>query len=120
MDILYPDKEDVLAAFKEFLRVYDSFREGAGLAGKEMNPFEACTALGDKNGRICRHIKHTERNDPKDTWPDEMIEEGFGWITYFMLLVSHYNLNVENGILSELAKAIEQHSSGDKNDDQNS
>jgi len=74
--------------------------------------FEVCTSLSDKHGRICRHLKHIERDDPKDNWPDEALESFQGYLAYFAMIISKYKISdeqLENAIVNELMKSIEQH-----------
>jgi len=75
--------------------------------------FEVCTSLSDKHGRICRHLKHVERNDPKDNWPDELIESFQGYLAYFGMIIDKYDIQpsqLEKSIVDELMKSVEQHS----------
>lgn len=100
--------EDVTEAFKDFLRAYSFFRKDNGLKDKDYNPFEICTALMDKSGIIARQIKHFERNDPKEDWPNGMTEAIAGYIIYLTFLLEHYNIKIDQGMKNELNSAIKQ------------
>ena len=104
---LYGSK-DVIAAFTNFLVVYARFRRDNGLVDKDNNPFELCTALTDKLGRIARQIKHFERKDPKEDWPNGMTEAMTGMIIYIILVLKHYDIRIDQGMQNELRSAISQ------------
>lgn len=101
-------KEDVVDKFQEFLDVYDKFRKDHGLQDKKVNAYEVCTALGDKNGRIFRQVKHFERNDQKPDWPIGLTEAMTGYLIYMIMLMRGYNVSIHEGMLKELQSAISQ------------
>ena len=72
--------QDVVDSFNEFLKRYDQFRKQNGLSSHISNVHEILTGMTDKHGRICRQVKHTERNDPKSDWPVAMTESIYGYI----------------------------------------
>ena len=100
--------KDVVGAFTNFLAVYDQFRKDNGLVDKENNPFELCTALMDKSGRIARQIKHFERKDPKGDWPDGLTEAMTGYLIYLILILKQYKIRIDNGMQNELRSALQQ------------
>ena len=103
--------EDVVASFENLLKVYELFRLDNGLGDSpKINGFEICTALMDKNGRIARHIKHFERNDPKKDWPDGMVEAITGWIVYVMMMINSMDLDASCGMTKELQSGLKQYS----------
>ena len=102
--------KDVVASFKKFLMVYKWFRENNNLSATKGNPYEVLAAMTDKLGRISRYIKHQERNDSKEDWPQGMTEEITGLLVYSVIILNHYDLDISEGMESELNKAIEQHS----------
>lgn len=107
--------ENVADAFKYFQEIYAKFREDNGLntiPRSRYNIFELCTALMDKGGRIARQIKHWERRDPKEDWPDGMTEAMTGYIIYLLLILDSYNLEIRSGMVKELKSAIKQYSKG--------
>jgi len=95
--------------FNEFIDAYDKFREINGLSGSIDNIYEVLTAMSDKHGRICRQIKHFERNDSKPDWPDAMTESLVGYFVYGLMVLKKYNLNIADGMENELQAAAEQH-----------
>lgn len=101
--------EDVIFEFNDFLATYEKFRVDNGLKDKVVNPFELCTALMDKSGRIARQIKHFERKDAKEDWPDGLTEAMTGYLIYMILILKHYNLLYSSqGMRNELNSAIKQ------------
>jgi len=104
------NSKDVIGAFNVFLDTYDQFRKDNNLKDKVNNPFELCTALMDKSGRMARQIKHFERNDPKDDWPNGLTEAICGYLIYVILLISHYNIDISSGFCKELESAVTQYS----------
>ena len=102
--------EQVACAFEDFLNVYDNFRFVNHIgSGKKPNAFEICTAMMDKMGRISRQVKHFERNDPKEDWPDGLSEAMTGLLIYMLLLMNNYNLDIYDGMVIELKSAIKQY-----------
>ena len=65
--------------------------------------------MSDKLGRICRYVKHQERNDPKSDWPEGMTTEMTGLLAYMILLKNYYNVDFVKGMELEFDKAVEQH-----------
>jgi len=102
--------EEVVKIFKEFDLLYSIFRKDNNLANNIDNVFEISSAMSDKLGRICRYIKHQERNDPKPDWPDGMTTEMSGLLIYMMMLLSYYKIDIGKGMELELNKAVQQHS----------
>ena len=102
---------DVVESFNRFLDTSCRFRVAYGLSETLDNPYEILTGMTDKLGRICRYVKHQERNDPKPDWPDGMAEEMAGLIAYLILLKDYYGLEIYlfRGMTKELMKAVEQH-----------
>lgn len=103
------DSSDVVEAFEVFLGCYNQFRISNGLKNKIKNVHEILTAMTDKHGRICRYIKHQERNDPKDNWQKEMVSSLTGYIIYMTMLLSYYGIDIKEGVISELNESIKQH-----------
>jgi len=100
---------DVLKAWTKFLNTYRQFRRDNGLKKGDYNAFEICTSLSDKHGRICRQIKHTERNDSKDDCPNGMTEAMAGYIFYMEMLLDKYGTDMTVGLKNELESAIRQY-----------
>lgn len=101
---------EVAQAFKDFDSLYEIFRKDNNLSGRIGSAYEICTSLADKVGRICRYAKHEQRNDPKPDFPEGMMEEVAGVIIYLILLKNYYRQDFEEGIRSELERAVSQHS----------
>jgi len=101
---------DVIYRLEQFIMYYDMWRWKKGLSANIENTYEITTSLADKVGRICRQVKHFERNDPKPDWPHGIVEDMAGIITYMVILKNRLELNdVSDGFLSEMKKAVEQH-----------
>lgn len=103
--------KEVVLSFQNFLETYDQFRRNNGLSAKIDNKYEITTSIADKTGRICRQVKHTERNDPKPDWPDGISEDITGVFIYLIILMNSYELDISEGLKNELQKSAEQHSS---------
>lgn len=101
---------DVVKLFNEFLNSYDFWRKNNNISGSIDNVYEILTAMTDKLGRICRYVKHQERNDPKSDWPEGMTSEMAGLLVYMIILKNYYNIDISDGMKKELEKAIKQHS----------
>ena len=99
----------VVRNFKHFLNSYDYWRHTNGLSANLKNIFETTTSMQDKLGRICRHVKHQERNDPKSDWPEGMTTEMAGLLVYMILLMNYYEIDIAEGMKLELEKAVQQH-----------
>lgn len=102
--------EQVACSFDDFLNVYHNFRFINHMGGgKKPNAFEICTAMMDKMGRMARQVKHFERNDPKEDWPDGLTEATAGLLIYMMLLIDAYHLDIYDGMVAELKSAMKQY-----------
>ncbi len=99
----------VIDSFSRFLSDYKAFNDENNIANNIDNAYEITTSLSDKVGRICRQVKHKERNDPKPDWPDGISSDMMGVIVYLIILKNKYNIDIEKGFETELKKAIEQH-----------
>ena len=95
--------------FEDFRNAMAVFRRAAGLPPFIDNPYEACTSLADKAGRLCRQVKHAERHDPKPGFPQCMAEDVVGAIVYAMMLADRYGVDLTQGVKDELGKAAGQH-----------
>jgi len=104
----------VTRAFSEFLTTYNAFRELNGLTSKIKNVHEILVGMTDKHGRICRYIKHFERNDPKDNWKSELASSLTGYIVYSLMLLEHYGIDIKEGMQKELGEALKQHGKNSK------
>ena len=107
------DANMVAESFTCFLDTYEVFRKQNNLADTRGNVDRICNSMTDKHGRICRYVKHQERNDPKDDWPIGMTEAMAGFIVYMAMLLNAYEIDDEQiiyGFVNELNKAIAQHS----------
>ena len=107
--------EDVVDALSVFFFTYDQWRKQNGLSGSIDNVHEICNSMTDKHGRICRQVKHVERNDPKSDWPTGMTEAMMGYLVYMIMLMNKYSDTKKpggyrQGFLNELNAAIDQHS----------
>ena len=100
---------DVAGKFQEFLDAYREFRQENGLTKDVDNIFEICTGLADKNGRICRQVKHVEREDPKPDFPQGLLESMSGYLFYMIMILSKYDLSLNEGIIGELEEAVKQY-----------
>ena len=107
------DVNVVVDHFNIFLGCYEEWREENGLSATIDNPHEILASMADKLGRICRYVKHQERNDPKHDWPEGMTTEMVGLLTYMTMLINKYDVNISEGMKIELEKSVEQH--GNKN-----
>lgn len=101
--------EEVVLDFDLFLATYKLFREDYELDNSITNIHEILTAMTDKHGRICRYIKHQERNDPKDNWQEGMSMALTGYLVYAILLFEHYGIDTREGMIKELSESIKQH-----------
>ena len=101
--------EELISEFKTFLLIYDIFRKEQGLSANLENVFEITTSMQDKLGRICRYVKHQERNDPKPDWPEGMTMEMAGLLVYMIILLNYYDVDISDGMRLELKKALKQH-----------
>jgi len=102
-------------SFMQYLNDLQRFKQLAGLKDVT-NVHEICNSMTDKHGRICRHVKHMERKDPKPEWPDEVCESIAGYMAYTLMLINFYGPEVYDKMfpcmLKELEKSIKQHSKG--------
>lgn len=103
------DAKEVVKRFKIFLRSYQLFRVSNELPEINGSIYEITTAMQDKLGRICREIKHKERNDPKENWPNGLAESSTGLLLYLAMALENYDLDIEEGMLNELNEAVAQH-----------
>jgi hypothetical protein len=101
--------EEVVEAFEDFLAKYDDFRANAGFSSKLPDIYEITTAMSDKHGRICRQIKHAERNDHKPDWPLGLTESLIGYIVYSTMILKKYDIDIAEGLRNELNEAVKQH-----------
>jgi len=106
------DANDVANGFKEFMELQKRFRKDNNLNASIDNIYEVLTAMADKHGRICREIKHFERNDPKPDWPDGLSEAVTGYINYMIMVLEKYEIDIAKGMENELQSAVDQY--GDK------
>ena len=102
--------ERVAWAFSHFINTYVKFRRDNGLGHSVPSIHEVCNSMTDKHGRICRHVKHAERKDPKPDFPEVVAEELTGYLVFALMVAEKYGVNMERGMAKELRKAIEQHS----------
>jgi len=107
--IPFPTTFDLTNDFQNFIDTYEAWRLRVGLDGTIDNVYEILAAMSDKLGRICRYVKHQERNDPKPDWPEGMTTEMTGLLAYMILLKNHYNVDLVKGMGLEFDKAVEQH-----------
>ncbi len=101
--------QDVINAWDNFIKTYRNFRDSSGMSSPNYSAFEICTSLSDKHGRICRQIKHAERNDAKFDWPQGMTEAMAGYIIYLEMLLDKYKISASDGWRSELESALRQY-----------
>ena len=109
--------EDVVEAWKNFENVCYLFREDNGLKVADYDAFEICTSLSDKNGRICREVKHAERNDHKSDWPDGLTSSMAGYIAYMIMLIEKYKCDFSSGLRKELNSSLKQYGKNHENTD---
>ena len=98
-------------AFEEYINCLAKFKHVAGLNSVD-NPYEICTAMSDKSGRIARYVKHAERKDPKGaTWRHELLKSLTGFLSYAEMIIQKYNMiNVLHpAMMQELMDSIQQH-----------
>lgn len=107
--IPFPTTFDLTSSFQKFIDTYEAWRLRAGLSGKIDNVYEILAAMSDKLGRICRYVKHQERNDPKPDWPEGMTTEMAGLLIYMMILKNYYDIDLLKGLAIETDKAVRQH-----------
>lgn len=96
--------------FDFFLKCYSKFKKEYDLKETLDSSFEMTTAMADKVGRICREVKHLERNDPKHNYKITLSQEISGLIVYAIMIANKYNVSIPLGMTEELEKAIDQHS----------
>ena len=101
--------DNVVDSWLNFLETYKDFREDNGLSKADYSGFEICTSLSDKHGRICRQIKHQEREDPKPDWPVGMEEAIAGYIIYVEMLLEKYGCDMAQGLRNEIESALNQY-----------
>jgi hypothetical protein len=101
---------DVINLFNEFLNGYDYWRNCKGLSASIDDAYEITSSMADKLGRICRQVKHKERNDPKPDWPNGLAEDMAGLLVYMIILKNKYDVDIAKGMKIELNKSVEQHS----------
>lgn len=109
--------EDVVNAFINLVKEYERFRVDNGLQESNASGFEMCTALMDKGGRIARQVKHFERNDPKEDWPDGLIEAMTGQIVYMLMMLRKYRIDIQSqykGMVNELNSSIKQYAATER------
>jgi len=107
--------EEVVDQFLTFMGEYTLWRKQNGLPDASESVDRICNCMTDKHGRICRQIKHQERNDPKSDWPLGMTEAIMGYLVYMMMLLEKYgdSVNIQEihqGFYNELNAALDQHS----------
>lgn len=104
--------EKTVKAFDEYLTSLAKFKIAAGL-GSVNNVHEVCNAMTDKHGRICRLIKHAERNDPKTGWRIELCKNLSGYLAYSEMIIEKYNLinTMHTGMKVEMMDSVSQHAS---------
>ena len=101
---------NVVESFERFLLSYNLLRKMSGMdKNKIKNVHEILTGMTDKHGRICRYIKHQERNDPKTDWPKGMTMAMTGLLVYMIMLLEHYDIDIKEGMINELNEALKQY-----------
>jgi len=106
------DANLVVKIFEGFIGTYHCFRADNGLKSikkNPMDPFEICTSMLDKLGRIARQVKHTQRNDPKPDWPNGMTEAMTGLLVYMIMLLDSCGVDISDGMKTELLESIKQY-----------
>ena len=101
--------QQVSESFANFMELYDEFRKSNGLTKGIDNIYEVLTGMTDKHGRICRQIKHFERNDQKPDWPGAVGEAMTGYFIYMMMVLDKYNIEISESMCAELESAIRQY-----------
>ena len=73
---------------------------------------EVCNSITDKHGRVCRNVKHLERQDPRPDWISEMTDAIVGQLAYILMIVNKYELldELSDSFVREMTKSIKQHS----------
>ena len=106
------------ASLAEFFMNLSQFKIRAGLKDVD-NPFEVCTSMADKSGRIFRLVKHVERKDPKPSWRIELCQSLTGFLSYTLMLINKYNMiNVlTQGVMNEMIGSVHQHAVIEENKD---
>jgi hypothetical protein len=95
-------------SFSDFLAVYRRFRKDNSL-GSPQSVHEICNSMSDKHGRICRYVKHAERNDPKKGFEAKMGGAFAGYMAYAIMVMDRYRVDIERGMETEMKKAVRQH-----------
>ena len=109
---------DVTQAFGGFLEQYRLFRLKHKLNKEVTNIHEILVGAFDKLGRMSRQIKHFEREDPKDDWPEVLGEDAVGALIYILIALEHYDIDVVKGMENELKKAAEQHGGNQESEEE--
>lgn len=115
MEVRKYTAKDMVEAWVNLEDVYELFREDNGLVDAGYNAFEICTALSDKHGRICREVKHAERNDHKPDWPDGLTSAMAGYVCYMIMLLKKYKCDLASGLEKELDSSLKQYGKNDEN-----
>ena len=103
-------RQSVCDKFKDFVREYATWRKQNGLGDTKItNVHEMLTGMTDKHGRICRQVKHKERKDQKEDWPEGATESIAGYLFYSILLMENYDMDIFCGMDKELYEAAKQH-----------
>jgi len=95
-----------------FQQEFRAFKDAANLKKLE-NVHEPVSGIVDKLGRLVRHVKHNDRNDPKPNYPDDAAESFQGILSYLDMIMENFDdLSEEeltDGMLREMLKSVKQH-----------
>ena len=109
--------EDVVEHWEIFLSWYKAWRKQNGLEDKKIeNIYEVLTGMTDKHGRICRQVKHKERKDAKNDWPEGMTSSMFGYFAYMVMVLDNYDESLADGMRAEMEETVKQHVKKRKDD----
>lgn len=105
--------DDVIKNWQVFQQSIQDFKKENNMEPFNGSPFEICTALGDKHGRICRQVKHKERQDAKPDWPKGFLQAMAGYLNYMMMLCDLYDKDLSLGLREELESSLHQYAQDD-------
>lgn len=101
----------VIEDFVEYQRSFRKFKDIVGLKPIP-NKHEPVSGCVDKLGRLTRHVKHNDRNDPKPDFPHAAVRAVAGVLAYLDMIVEDMDISEADfveGFSQELMKSVDQH-----------
>ena len=106
----------VITDLMEYQRSFRKFQKMVGL-GPIPNKHEPVSGCVDKLGRLTRHVKHNDRNDPKPDFPHAAVRAYAGLLAYLDIIMEELDISDADfveGFSQELMKSAEQHGGNDE------